>query len=377
MSVGQGGSPTGTVGPGWGDGAPGGTGQPAPTENESAGSSGGGGGATTVKLNGQTLLVAAGGGAGGSAGGPDPRGGAGGSGGSSPGNGAGTHCSVDGGSGDSAGGRGGGATDAPGIDGFTGDRYSPAGGGGGGGLNGGVGGGARVGSCATGGGGGAGSSFILDSAILPTIGTAIQYGNGLVTVEWLTAPLTLAITGLSPTVPAGATVQLAVDLVSSDTVISDVTQQVSWSLSDSSDVLTPDARLTVRAAGSHTVTASLGAYSGNVTFTVEPGLATGPVTLSAPQGAQIGQTSTFVLASYDQYGNIVQNLTDQAVLSTDNTSDASPGTASPSRPHPARARSPRRPTRTNTTRRSWCLPTARQLVSSSRSRCRTAPAASS
>ena len=325
LSVGQAGSPNGTSGPGWGDTAPGGAGWKGAG---SVGSSGGGGGATTVALDGQTMLVAGGGGGAGAswALGNLP-GGAGGSGAFAPGNGASTSCSGQNGSAKAQGGLGGGAVGTVGLDGAN-NQSVPSGGGGGGGVRGGTGGGLIPGggNCgAGGGGGGAGQSSISAAAFLPSTGTAVQRGSGLVTVQWLSSPLGLTIAGFAPTEPAGTTIPLAVQLTSGNTGLGNVTGQVFWSLSDSSDVLTPDGHLTVRAAGSHTVTASLGAYSTQATFTVQAGPATGPATLSAPAGATVGSASTFVLAAYDQYGNIVQNLSDQAVLTSDNPPDVIAG----------------------------------------------------
>jgi uncharacterized protein YjdB len=131
------------------------------------------------------------------------------------------------------------------------------------------------------------------SSITATLGAVS--GNTTLTVQ--AAPVTLqsiAVTPVNPTIQTGATQQFTATGIYSDASTQNITAQVTWTSSNTVAVTITTAGLaTGVAVGQSTITATLGAVSGNTTLTVQPV----PLTISTtslPNG-RVGTTYSRLL----------------------------------------------------------------------------------
>lgn len=107
--------------------------------------------------------------------------------------------------------------------------------------------------------------------------------------------------------------------------VTTATGLATFTSSDPTAVFTGD-NGTFTTAGAPTVTATIGALSDYVVLTVDPGAADYLVVTSSTPGTVVaGQQRTYVATAYDQYDNLVGDVTATTTFTSTNASDASTG----------------------------------------------------
>lgn len=140
----------------------------------------------------------------------------------------------------------------------------------------------------------------------------------------------IQVTGVSGSIVAGQTQQLAAAGTYSDGSTKDVTSVVTWNSSDASVVtITTGGMLTAKASGQCSVSAKIGGVGGSLAVTVIPALVSIAVTPANPSIAPNTDVQFFATGTYSD--NSTQNLTSQVTWSSSSTAIANISTTAPTK----------------------------------------------
>ena len=157
-------------------------------------------------------------------------------------------------------------------------------------------------------------------------------GSGGATATNKTGPTvtSIQVTGVSGSIVAGQTQQLAAAATYSDGSTKDVTSIATWSSSDANVVtITTGGMLTAKASGQCSVSAKIGSVGGSLAVTVTPALVSIAVTPATPSIAANTDVQFFATGTYSD--NSTQNLTSQVTWSSSSTAIANISTTAPTK----------------------------------------------
>ena len=173
-------------------------------------------------------------------------------------------------------------------------------------------------------------SVLVASVILVTM---LGCGGGGGTTQPPTNTPTLQsiqVTGTSPSVVAGQTLQLKATGAYSDGSTKDVTSTATWSTSDNNiATVAPGGMLTAKASGQCSATAKLGSIGGSLSITITPALVSIAITPANPSIA--ASTSEQFIATGTYSDNSTQNLTSQVTWASSSPSVATVSTTAPTK----------------------------------------------